>query len=234
MLQKTDAILLSTVKYGDSSLIVKAYTKEFGLMSFITGGARGKKGPFKSSMAMPLTQLNLVYYTSSKTTLSRIKEANYLKTYKSIGTHPIKNCVAMFLAELLNHVLHEEESNKPLFSFLCTQFYAVDAAEQVGNLHLAFCLNLCNFLGFAPDVFDAVYFDLLLGSATDVEPAHSHYITGVVWQDWRALQQQDANLVKLNSKRRNDVLNAILLFYRHHVKDFGTLKSVEVIQSVLH
>lgn len=235
MIQKTDALLLGTVKYGDSSLILKAYTLELGIMSFIVGGVRGKKGPLKGSMAQPLAQLSLVYYNSNKSNLKRIKEATFTHSYGDFGSHPVKNCIALFLAELLNHVLQEEEANPPLFHFLSKRLLALDSSAQFANLHLNFCLELCTFLGFAPDVGSAPYFDLLSGSTSASEPVHSHFISGEVWEDWKALQQeQNVEQVRLSSARRSKLLDAILLYYRHHVKDFGTLKSVEVIQSVLH
>jgi DNA repair protein RecO (recombination protein O) len=235
MIQRTDALLLGAVKYGDSSLILKAYTREQGIMSFIVGGARGKKGPLKGSMSLPLAQLDLVYYNNNKSSLRRIKEASFHHAYNHFGSHPVKNCIALFLAELLNHVLQEEEGNVALFHFLTERLQAMDEAVHFANLHLSFCLDLTAFLGFTPDVYEAPYFDLINGSASATEPIHSHYISGEVWQDWQQLmQEKDVEGIKLSSARRSKLLDAILLYYRHHVKDFGTLKSVEVIQSVLH
>ncbi len=239
MLAKSRAIVLSALKYGDSSLILRTYTETHGVMSFIAGGyGPKKKGPVKPSMALPLVQLNLVYYEKGKGSLKRIKEAAfYGAPYAEVGIHPVKNCMALFLAELLAHVLHEEEANPALFSFLSTQLRALDEATHYANLHLHFCFGLTAYLGFAPtqNSGPASYFDLVDGTPSLHEPAHTHYITAQVWEDWQKVQSQGENTtLKLSSERRNRLLDALLLYYRHHVKDFGTLKSVEVIQSVLH
>lgn len=236
MLAKTQAILLSALRYGDSSLILKTYTAK-GIQSFIVS-SKGKKGPFKSSMAVSLSQLSLVYYANGKGTLKRIKESEFTVQYSSLGSHPVKNCIALFLAELLAHVLQEEEENEELFEFISAGVQNLDESTTYANHHLIFCLRLTRLLGFAPQVQNTQhpYFDLINGVSAATEPVHTHYVHAQVWQDWLMLQNNDAATamqVKLNQTRRAKLLDAILLYYRHHVKDFGVLKSVEVIQAVL-
>ena len=51
MLVKTNAIVISTLKYGDSSLITRCYCKELGLKSFMLKGIlTSKKGGLKKSL----------------------------------------------------------------------------------------------------------------------------------------------------------------------------------------
>ena len=55
MLIETDAIVLSTLKYGDSSLIARCYCKELGLKSFLLKGIlSSKKAGLKKSLFNPL------------------------------------------------------------------------------------------------------------------------------------------------------------------------------------
>ena len=51
VLHKTKAIILRTVKYGETSLIVTAYTELYGLQSYIEQGVRAstKKGGVKAN-----------------------------------------------------------------------------------------------------------------------------------------------------------------------------------------
>ena len=45
MIAKTNAIVLSKIKYGDNDLIIKCYTKEFGVVSFLQKGVvKSQKG----------------------------------------------------------------------------------------------------------------------------------------------------------------------------------------------
>ena len=60
MLQKTDAIVLAKIKYAESDLIVKCFTKQRGIESYLLRGIlKSKKGKLKPALFFPLTQLKL-------------------------------------------------------------------------------------------------------------------------------------------------------------------------------
>ena len=90
MLVKTEAIVLGAVKYGDSSVILRTYSKEQGLLAFIASGVRSRKGPIRPSMIQVLSVLQLVYYQKAKGELKRIKEASIADPLQEIHFDPIK------------------------------------------------------------------------------------------------------------------------------------------------
>ena len=48
MFTRTEAIVLSSLRYNESDLIVKCYTKSQGILSFIVKGVlKSKRGKFK-------------------------------------------------------------------------------------------------------------------------------------------------------------------------------------------
>ncbi len=242
MLDKTEAIVLGSVKYGDSSLILKCYTPQQGLISFIAGGARSKKGPVKLSMVQPLSQLEIVYYDRSKGELKRIKEAGMLCNYQSILYDPVKNCLVLFMAEVLRHILHEGETNPALFDFLKKALIWLDKKDSPpANFHLLTLYHMTSYLGFEPEEarekIPLPYFDLMNGSYSKFDPGHTHVISGHLLEHWRLLSQLEFEKLKdykPGSKTRAALLDEILIYYRLHVKDFGELRSLEVIRSVLH
>ena len=180
MLVKSPAIILGSVKYGDSSIILKTYTRESGAKSFIAGGLQNKKGVLRPALVQPLSQLNLVYYEKSKGGgLKRIKEASVYQAYNQLFFDPVKSSLAMFLAEVLSHVLHEEEPEPQLFDFISESLMLLDGLEAgIGNFHVAFLVNLTGHLGFKPEepAGSSDYFDLLNGVYTSFEPPHFHFL----------------------------------------------------------
>ena len=57
----TKAIVFSAIKYGDTSLIVKAFTASDGIKSYLLRGVlTSKKGKLKTAYFQPLTQLEIV------------------------------------------------------------------------------------------------------------------------------------------------------------------------------
>ena len=60
MLQKTRAVVLSTIEYAEASLIVKAYTEQFGLQSFLVNGVRKNKSKHTPAIFQPLSLIEIV------------------------------------------------------------------------------------------------------------------------------------------------------------------------------
>src|SRR3569833_24187 len=101
-LHKTKGMVLRTVKYGDTSLIVTVYTELFGIQSYIVSGVRTftKKGPGKANLFQPTAILDLVVYHNDLKHLQRIKEFKWDYLYKNLFFDVIKNAVALFMVEL--------------------------------------------------------------------------------------------------------------------------------------
>ena len=239
MLAKTRALVLGSVKYGDNSLILKTYTKEEGIKTFIVGSIHSKKGAIKPAMIQALSQLDLVYYTKGKGGLKRIKEASMAYHYNELWFDPVKSSLAMFLAEILAHVLKEEEANSRLFDFLGEAFAELDNLEQgVGNFHLFFLLRLSSFLGFAPQMPSSGqhYFDLQSGvySASNIE--HYHYLNkeeSKLWLQMQEAEKAHSLQMGISKTARAQLLEFMLNYYRLHITDFGQLRSLEVLKTLL-
>ena len=82
MIDKTKGLVLSYIKYGDSSIICKIFTDSFGLQSYIINGIRNSK--FKNiALYQPLNILNMVVYHKNSSGIQRIKEAKLDVIYSS-------------------------------------------------------------------------------------------------------------------------------------------------------
>ena len=166
----TKAIVLSALKYGDTSLIVKCYTQEEGVKSYLVRGVlKPKKSGLKAAHFQPLTQLRIVANHNSKNTLNSIKEVQVINPYATFHTDIVKQSVVLFLSEILSNSIQEEEQNSALYEYLETAFIWLDIHDKVANFHLLFLLNLTGFLGFYPDTSETNKkgFDLLEGVFSD-------------------------------------------------------------------
>ena len=239
MIEKTEVIVLGTVKYGDNSLILRTYSREQGLLSFIAGSVRSRKGPLKPAMAQVLSVLQVVYYGKTRGELKRIKEVGVAEPLKDIFYHPVKSSLAMFLAEILQHVIHEEEPNQALYRYLHQAIYQLDeATEGLGSFHLKFLYTLAGYLGFQPEQpqGELPYFDLYSGTYVVEEPVHAHFLRLQQLANWRLLHRHADHLdsrISLSGRERRELLEALLLYYRLHIKDFGSLRSLEVLTELL-
>ena len=94
----TKAIVMNSIKYGDSSLIVRLYTEEYGLVSYMLKGVlKSKKGKLKAAYFQPLTLLSVVCSHQEKRSLQSLRDAQVTYMYQKIPLDIVKQSVAMFL-----------------------------------------------------------------------------------------------------------------------------------------
>ncbi|MBP8158166.1 MAG: DNA repair protein RecO, partial [Flavobacterium sp.] len=152
---KTKAIVISSLKYQEKSLIVKCFTLSDGLKSyFVQSAFSAKKSNQKIAYFQPLTLLEIEANHKNKGTLEHFKEIKLAHAYHTINTDVIKSTIVIFLSEILHHSIQEEEKNENLFLFLESALLWLDNHEETSNFHLILLLEATKFLGFYPDTTD--------------------------------------------------------------------------------
>ncbi|WP_067034904.1 DNA repair protein RecO [Allomuricauda sp. CP2A] len=233
----TKAIVLSSLKYGDTSLIVKAFTASDGLKTYLLKGVMGsKKGKLKPGYFLPLMQLEIVAIHKNKGTLESIREVKVAMPYKTLHTDIVKNSIVLFLAEMLGNSIHEEEQNHSLFNYLEYALLWLDEHPANPNFHLLFLLNLTKYLGFYPDTSfkNAPFFDLQEGSFCQtpslnplIQSELLDNFKGFLGTNFEALQA-----IQLTKSNRRELLKMVILYFRLHVHGFREPKSLAVLNAV--
>ena len=153
MLIKTNGIVLSKLKYRDNDLIVKCYTNQRGVVSYLLRGVlKSKRGSAKTAYFQPLSQLQIEENYRANQSLQYISDVKLNIVYQSLHSNILKSSIVMFLSEVLSSVLKEEERNDHLYDYLETSLVWLDHEDDFTNFHLLFLLNLTRYLGFYPDV----------------------------------------------------------------------------------
>ena len=111
MLQKTKGIVLHTLKYNDTSIIVDMYTELSGRASFLVTVPRSRKAAVKSVLFQPLSFIEFEADYRPNATLYRVKEAKSFYPFSSIPYDPYKSSMALFLSEFLYRAIREEAEN---------------------------------------------------------------------------------------------------------------------------
>ncbi|WP_299063047.1 DNA repair protein RecO [uncultured Polaribacter sp.] len=233
----TKAIVLSTLKYSDTSLIVKCFTEDQGLKSYLIRGIlKAKKGGLKIAYFQPLTQLIIVASHSNKGTLNSIKEVQVSNPYKTIYRDIVKQSVVLFLSEVLTYAIKEEEKNRALFEYLETGLVWLDLHEKIANFHLLFLLNLTRFLGFYPDLSEQnkMGFDLLEGRFAEAS-AQKNNIHGNNFYQFKKLLGINFDAIEnvsFSKQERQVVLKIIIQYFELHLDGFRKPKSLQILETV--
>ncbi|MDB5205537.1 MAG: recO [Flavisolibacter sp.] len=244
MIAKTKGIVLRSIKYGETSLVVTMFTEVFGVQSYLVNGVRTtqKKGASKASLFQPASILDLVAYHSEFTNLQRLKEYKWEFLYQHVLSNVRKNAVALFMIELLTKCLKQPEPNAELFYFVEDALHHLDdAADAVtGNFPLFFALHVAVFFGFRiNDEFseEKHFLDLEEGCFVENQPVHQYYLidneAAAVSQILKIMQPQELEQVYLNQEMRRRITHALEQFYALHVPEFGTLKTLPVLREIM-
>src|SRR6478609_5373911 len=126
MLHKTRGIVFRFTKYGDTSIIVTVFTELFGLQTYIVNSVRSKSAKGKIALFQPLTLLDLVVYYKENANIKRIKEVRCLHQYQTLQTDVRKSSIGMFINEILNKTVKEENHAQEVFNFLCDSLIFLD------------------------------------------------------------------------------------------------------------
>ena len=236
-LETTQAIVLSSIKYGDSSLIVRCFTESSGLKTYmIRGVLKAKKGKIKTAYFQPITQLLITGNHNNKGNLNSIKEVHVVNPYKTIYTSIVKQTIVLFLSEVLSGIIKEEEENIQLYNYLETAFIWLDTHTDISNFHLLFLLNLSKYLGFYPDTSeqDKLGFNLLEGNFTN--SIHEKLIISgeelILFKRLLGINFDAIENVSFSKFERQKVLRMIIRYFELHLDGFRQPKSLDVLETV--
>ncbi len=239
MLFNTRGIVFQKVNYSESSIIVKIYTEEFGLRSFIVRGVKSKRSSFKQAYFQPLTILDLVVSNKENKNLHNIKEVKISYAYRAVFADPVKQSILFFLNEMLLKTVKEETPDKLLFEWLFHALTWLDLTDKsVVNYHLIFLFQLSRFLGFYPKISDAEirHFDLQEGLFQTDQPEHPNYISGnliLPLTELRNTTFEDSSNLRIGNENRRKILHILVSYYQIHLPNISRIKSLEVLENMM-
>lgn len=244
MLQQTRGLVLRAIKYGETSLICTIFTEAFGVQSYIVQGVRSSKSKQqKAGMLQPATLLELVVYQKPHHNLQRIKEFHPAYIYTSLQEEVVKNCIAMFSAEVLLRTLPEHAPIPEMFAFSYEYFCMLDASatSRVANFPLYFIIECSRLMGYeikGSYSGDTPYINLKEGAFTHFPPSVASYLDNEDIKILSALLDanslNEAGNIEMNAPMRYRLLEWYIEFLYLHTQHTGNIKSLGILRSVLH
>jgi DNA repair protein RecO (recombination protein O) len=248
-LVSTEGIVLKTHALGDTSRIVVAYTRDWGLQKLVAKGARRTPSRFGYALE-PLSRSRLVFYLKPDRDLHLLSKAEVVDAVGSRLTDLARLAHAQAALELVDRLVWGEEPHPRLYALLVQ---ALDGCVHapVGALPavtLAFQLQLASELGYRPRLDQCAVDGQPVSQRRAFSPARGGLLCdrcaaregGVVFLTPEAL----ASLALLLSRpvleageyvelpRAGELLRVIEDFFRMHFQRFQGLRSLEVLRGL--
>ncbi|MEM1270434.1 MAG: DNA repair protein RecO [Bacteroidota bacterium] len=150
MIVRTEALVLRSMDYGETSRIVTLYTRSHGKLAVLAKGARRPKSKFGSSL-QPMSYVQVVFYYKATRDLQTLSESSHVTPFPDITRDLTKISVGLRIVELMGALMQDQEANRQAFNVLLQVLAALnDAPARAENLLPYFQLRMAAELGFAP------------------------------------------------------------------------------------
>ena len=239
MLVKTQGIVLKSVKYSETSLILDILTEELGLKTYIISGVRKKNAKISAGILQSMNILNLVVYNKEGTNINRIKEVKIEYIYKNLPFDIKKYSISLFLIEMISKSIKEKEPNKEFFDFVKNSLIYLDQTHNnISVFHIIFLLKMSRFTGFHPVSNYSVQnriFDLREGKFKKDIPFHKDYLAEQESFYFSKFLNSDLEKnidISIDREKKQKLLHALILYYKIHLSDFGKVKTIEIFKKV--
>ena len=228
MIRKTSRIVLNSIRYKDTSIIVKIFTRELGLKSYLVNGVRSMGKGSKMALYQPLTLLDLVVYNKENSGLQRISEAKLQRAHQRIPFDFSRTSIALFITEVINRSIYENYQNESLFDFLTDSIIILDQGEALlTHFPLVFLIEKAKFLGFSPEDAEGFLLESVHQPFSEQEiPLILEYLERLLSEKYQCCEKIPVGL-------RRKLLDHLLDFYAQHMENSSSFKSLAVIRQVL-
>ncbi len=148
MIAKTEAIVLRSRKFKETSLIVQLYTLDKGKCDFIVLGGRGKAA-LQHTRFQPGSIIEIIYYYKDNRQLQKITESSSVVIYQRLQQQPQRMLYLMLLVEIIELTVADQDPDNRLYALVRQTLLTLDMAEvPLFETFMLFLVTLCRVLGF--------------------------------------------------------------------------------------
>lgn len=237
----TEALVIKSTKYGDTSLILNVFTATKGLLPIMIKGVR-KNLKTGAQILNPGSYIHCLIDYNAHRNFQYFKEFKPAQVFWNIQGDIIKNCVLIFCIEVLGEILIRDDDQPELFEFVLQFMQALDQAKSNSfqNFPFYFLSQIAQFLGYQFDQgyhWKTPYFNVVSGSFDSVPSAIHPIINQEESQLLSALVHADLNeisTISLNGKMRQYLQDIIILYLQIHTPYFKQIHSLAVLRAILN
>lgn len=226
MIINTDAIVLKTFSYGETSLISRCFTKDKGKISFIIKGAKSKRNLI-SPYFQPLSFINIIYKENEKRELQIVSKVSFVQIWTQIPVSLKKMSLSQSILEISDFTLEKNDPYPSLFNILIKTFQIFESGDIDENiLFWNYECKILTEMGFMINIDDNSDSELISLKTNDkIINTIQQLISGNI-------SDIDLDIISLDNKKKiSKFLYRKLCFY---FEGFERLKSFKVIKDIFY
>lgn len=143
------AIIVRTIEFSETSLIVTLFSRELGKLSAIAKGARRPKGPFEGSLDL-LSVCRVVVICKRSDALDLLTEAKLHRRFRGAERSLQRVYAGYYLAELLRLLTDDYDPHPEVYDLTTATLNEIDGTGDVATAILFFEAQMLRMIGHAP------------------------------------------------------------------------------------
>lgn len=243
MIIKTEAIVLRTVDFKESSIIATLFTKANGKLVVIAKGARKPKSKY-SAYLVPGQILEVIYYHKSSRSVQTLSDVSYSKKLHTLRVDLEKMALATTTLELSSQLLHEHQVNKDLFDFLKTFLAWINDQDSIRKTVFPYVqLRLAQYVGIGLQITEeqesAMYGYINISSgvlSSEAEDEQSIRLTSNQFAFVKnSLHSTNSSILKigLTSEEVKNLIQIFDKYFIYHIEGIKPRKSDRIFDQLL-
>lgn len=142
---QSEAIILRSTNFQDSSKIITSLTRDYGLLAVLAKGARNPKSKFRGNLEI-FSHVELVYAYKETRQVQTLSEAQLIAFHQGILNDLNKLALIGQIGQILNHSLMENKPLPQLFSEVLKVMALLNYCENLIQQELTYLYFLNMFL----------------------------------------------------------------------------------------
>lgn len=247
MILQTEALVLRSIDYGETSRIVTLFTRQRGKVAVMAKGARRSGSRFGSSL-QPMSYTHVIIYYKPSRGVQTLTESSHVRFFDSITRDLARVSCGLRVVELVHALMQDEEQNASAFNLVLEVLERLNrTVERTENLLFYFQIRFASVLGFEPDIHrealdnlaDAGVLSLESGTILPQRRAGDRSIRPASRQALRAFAvcaRADLETVmrmRLDSTTTRELSRLIDDYLRYHVEDSFPTRTAKIVSQML-
>lgn len=244
-IHKTEAIVLKTFDFRETSLIAHFFTKEYGRLNGILKGIRKDPRKFASTLE-PFSINEIIFYPSRASGLHLVSQCDLRDNLNSARARLESVASASYAVDLINRLMPAEEKNEEVYLLACFALRQINKGDDSEKVLRIFIIKLLKLIGFQPrldgcvmcnkNILESAYFNIRRGGllCPACAPQGANDSTGVLRGTIASITHMERNRgedslrLELTPQIKNELDGIIRNFMEFHLQI--NLKSRQLLE----
>ena len=237
---RTEALILRTIPFQESSSIVRMFTREQGKIAVIAKGARRMKSGLRGFLD-PLNYIEAIYYYKSTRDIQTLSKIDLIQSYFSNTPNIECNIYGMALLETVDKVVHDHQHDHEIFDSAVQHLGFMDKEPETCKVaFVRFLVAITDILGYRLETASCPRCRAQLTGAV-YNPANAHLIClecGHQFSSGHRLSETDIAFLKepgANSHfpaNQDKLLRMLIHYLSYHLEVSLNLKSLQLLSDL--